>query len=156
MEAIAETQRGTGPVESPAGSPATEIWTLLRTLFGQHRRRFLIAASELELHPAQAGMLLQLESPLPMSELATRLACDSSNVTGIVDRLEARGLVERHPYAQDRRVKHVVLTAAGRRMRDRMLDLTGGPLRGLDRLSGGEQQRLHELLRRVLEDGDGA
>ena len=149
MEAAAVS---TAPAE---GSLGTEIWALLRTLFGQQRRRFLIAASELDLHPAQAGMLLQLESPLPMSELATRLACDSSNVTGLVDRLEAHGLVERRPYAQDRRVRHVVLTAAGDRTRSRMLAAIGGPLPGLERLAPGEQRRLHELLLRMLEDADG-
>src|SRR5437763_2126900 len=108
-------------------SPADEAWTLLRTLFGQQRRRFLIAASELDLHPAQAGALLQLSTPLPMNELAARLSCDSSNVTGLVDRLEARGLVARQPSVDDRRVKHVVLTAAGLQMRERMLEEVGQP-----------------------------
>ena len=88
MQIAAETQGGrTNAVD--------EIWSLLRMLFGQHRRAFLIAASELELHPAQAGALMQLSSPLPMSELASRLGCDSSNVTGLVDRLEAGKLVAR-------------------------------------------------------------
>jgi DNA-binding MarR family transcriptional regulator len=86
------------------GPPAAEVWALLRTLFGQQRRRFLIAASELDLHPAQAGALLQLSSPLPMHELAGLLACDNSNVTGLIDRLEARGLVSRQPSSDDRRV----------------------------------------------------
>ena len=137
-------------------SPAVEIWSLLRTLFGQHRRRFLIAASELDLHPGQAGTLLQLESPMPMNELANQLACDSSNVTGIVDRLEARGLVERRPYAQDRRVKHLVLTPEGRRMRGLLLAQIGGPLPGPERLSTSEQRQLHGLLLRMLEGSDGA
>ena len=97
-----------------AKSPAAEVWALMRTLFGQQRRKFLIAASELDLHPAQAGALLQLASPLPMHELAARLACDNSNVTGLIDRLETRGLVTRKASSDDRRVKHIVLTDAGR------------------------------------------
>ncbi len=145
----------TEPVADP-DSHAAEVWSLLRTLFGQHRRRFLIAASELDLHPGQAGTLLQLESPMPMNELASQLACDSSNVTGIIDRLEARGLVERRPDAQDRRVKHVVLTAAGRRTRGRLLAQIAGPLPGLERLSTSEQQQLHGLLVRMLDGSDGA
>ena len=40
--------------------------------------------------------LLSLE-PLPMRQIAQKLKCEPSNVTGIVDRLEARGLVERRP-----------------------------------------------------------
>src|ERR1700683_3119139 len=96
-------------------SPADEAWSILLRLLAAGRRRFLAAASELDLHPAQAGAMLQMEpgAAMPMHELATMLACDNSNVTGIVDRLEARGLVTRRPYAQDRRVKHVVLTDAG-------------------------------------------
>src|SRR5436305_6026377 len=103
-------------------SASDEVWVVLRTLLGQQRRRFLIASSELDLHPAQAGALLQMEpdTPRPMHELAALLACDNSNVTGLIDRLEARGLVARRPYEHDRRVKHVVLTPLGARLRDRM------------------------------------
>jgi DNA-binding MarR family transcriptional regulator len=133
-------------------STVTEIWTLLRTLFGQHRRTFLIAASELDLHPAQAGALMSLDSPLPMSELAGLLGCDSSNVTGLVDRLEARGLVARRLSPEDRRVKHVVLTEAGERLRSQMFSQVGRPPAGFDRLSADEQEALRDLLRRALED----
>ena len=142
-----ETTVDIGQVESPA-----EVWGLFRILFRQHRRRFLIAAAELDLHPAQAGALLQLDSPLPMTELAALLACDNSNVTGLIDRLEARGLVARQPSSQDRRVKHVVLTAAGRRLRERMLTRVGRPTRGFERLSPDEQRQLGDLLRQVIRD----
>lgn len=141
-------------VADPQGAHTTavdEIWSLLRMLFGQHRRAFLIAASELDLHPAQAGALMQLSSPLPMSELAGLLGCDSSNVTGLVDRLEARDLVARQPSDDDRRVKHVVLTEAGRAMRQRMLDQVGQAPVGFERLSEDEQHQLRDLLRRALQ-----
>jgi DNA-binding MarR family transcriptional regulator len=141
------------PERIETGSPAAEAWTLLRGLFGHQRRRFLIAASELDLHPAQAGALLQLaSSPLPMNELATLLGCDNSNVTGLIDRLEARGLVTRQPSSEDRRVKHVVLTDAGRQLRERMLDRVAHPPRGLERLSVPQQRELRDLLRRVLDE----
>jgi DNA-binding MarR family transcriptional regulator len=124
----------------------------MRTLFGHQRRRFLRAASDLDLHPAQAGALLQLDSPLSMRHLAAVLGCDNSNVTGLVDRLETRGLVERQPSAEDRRVKHIVLTAAGRQLRDRLLERVGRPTNGLDRLDALEQVQLRDLLRKVLAD----
>src|SRR5579885_2974808 len=99
MDAVEALDTGSdGDVQAGAGGREEmlgEVWSMLRMSFGLHRRRFLIAASELDLHPAQAGALLQLSSPLPMSELAGRLGCDSSNVTGLVDRLEVRGLVAR-------------------------------------------------------------
>jgi DNA-binding MarR family transcriptional regulator len=132
--------------------PVVEIWSLLRMFFGQHRRRFLIVASELDLHPAQAGALMQLSSPLPMSELAGQLGCDSSNVTGLVDRLEARGLVARQPSAEDRRVKHVVLTNAGQALRERMLVRLGEAPVGFERLGAAEQRQLRDLLRQALSE----
>jgi DNA-binding MarR family transcriptional regulator len=133
-----------------AKSPAAEVWLLLRTLFGRQRRRFLIAASDLDLQPAQAGVLLQLETPLPMHRLAAVLGCDNSNVTGLVDRLEGQGLVARQASAQDRRVKHIVLTRAGRRVRDRLLNRVGQPVEGLDRLTASEQAQLRDLLRKLI------
>ena len=142
-----ETTVDIGQLESP-----TAVWELFRILFGQHRRRFLIAAAALDLHPAQAGALLQLDSPVPMTELAALLACDNSNVTGLIDRLEARGLVARQPSSQDRRVKHVVLTAAGRRLRDRMLARMARPTRGFERLSPDQRRQLGDLLRQVIKD----
>ena len=50
---------------------------------------------------------------MPMGELASALSCDASNVTGLVDRLESRGLLQRSPSAEDRRVKVLSLTPLG-------------------------------------------
>ena len=108
---------------------------MLRSLFGQQRRRFLIAASELDLHPAQAGALLQFADAAADERARLRLACDNSNVTGLIDRLEARGLVARQPSSYDRRVKHVVLTDAGRDLRERMLERVARPPPGFERLT---------------------
>lgn len=133
-----------------AESVGQEAWALFLTLFGHHRRRFLVAATEFDLHPAQAGALLNLAEPLPMHELASLLACDSSNVTGIIDRLEARGLVTRSLSPEDRRVKHIVLTAPGRRLRARLLERVGSPPDGFERLSAEELGQLHDILGRLL------
>ena len=137
--------------QAEAESTAAEVWALLRMLFQEQRRRFLSAASELDLHPAQAGALLQLASSLPMHELATLLGCDNSNVTGLVDRLETRGLVSRKPGVEDRRVKRVVLTEAGRQMRGELLARLGPPADGLTLLAGAEQRQLRDLLRRLVD-----
>ena len=144
---------GTKPQSAPSvDPPATQAWVALRTLLGRQRRRLLIAASELELHPAQAGALLNLASPLPMNELAAVLACDNSNVTGLVDRLEARGLVVRQANPDDRRVKRIVLTTAGTDLRGQLLERLSRPPVGLERLSTPEQRQLRDLLCRVVED----
>jgi len=92
---MATTPQATEP--RPRESAADEAWTLLRNAVRRPAAALLTAASELELHPAQAGALLHMtpDAPRPMHELAAMLACDNSNVTGIIDRLEARGLVAR-------------------------------------------------------------
>lgn len=141
------------PLPKTAITPADEAWSILRTFFGHQKRRFLIASSSLDLHPGQAGVLMNMSpgAALPMNELANLLGCDSSNVTGLVDRLEARGLVARQPYEQDRRVKHIVLTERGAKLRAELAAAIGGPPRGLDRLSTAEQCQLRDLLRRALD-----
>jgi DNA-binding MarR family transcriptional regulator len=143
MGTVAQTQR----------SPADEAWDILRGLFGAERRRFLAAASELDLHPAQAGALLQMQpgTAMPMHELATVLACDNSNVTGIVDRLEARGLVTRRPYAPDRRVKHVVLTLAGADLRELVRARMATVPEAIRGLSVADQRLLRDVLRRAVQ-----
>ena len=153
IEQINKLDRDMATVDERQESPADEAWVILRRLLRAERRRFLDTASELDLHPAQAGALLQMEpaTAMPMHELATMLACDNSNVTGIVDRLEARGLVARRPYAQDRRVKHIVLTAAGAGLRERVRARMAKAPEALRRLSVDDQRVLRDVLRRALE-----
>ena len=62
-----------------------------------------------------------------MRSLATEWGCDASTATWIVDRLETRGLAERRAHATDRRVRLVVLTPEGARIRERMLRGTYAP-----------------------------
>jgi MarR family transcriptional regulator, organic hydroperoxide resistance regulator len=148
----ATTPRDTAAV--PAGStPADEAWELLRELLFAERRRFFAAAAEFDLHPAQAGTLMHLDGAdgLPMHEIATRLACDNSNVTGIVDRLEARDLVARRPGEQDRRVKYIVLTAHGRAVREAMRERMARAPIGIERLCAQDQRLLRDLLARAKE-----
>jgi|Tabmets5t2r1_1033131.scaffolds.fasta_scaffold32320_3 MarR family transcriptional regulator, organic hydroperoxide resistance regulator len=99
--------------------PAVEAWGLLWRLMQANKPRFMALAQELGLAPMQLHALRLIEPgvEVPMSSLAGKLFCDASNVTGIVDRLEGRGLIERRPAEHDRRVKLLVLTAAGERVR---------------------------------------
>ena len=90
-------------------------------IFSADKPRRMAVFSELGLSFQQAMALGHLtpDEPLPMSALAGALQCDNSNVTGIVDRLEAAGLAERRPAERDRRVKTVVLTPHGEAVRAR-------------------------------------
>jgi DNA-binding MarR family transcriptional regulator len=86
-----------------------------------------------------------------MGRLAQTLACDASNVTGLVDRLESRGLVRRRASSADRRVKVLVLTPTGVRLRALLLDRMTAPPASLERLSLREQRALVRMLTRLLE-----
>jgi DNA-binding MarR family transcriptional regulator len=92
-----------------------QAWRCILDLFMAQRGRLMNVAHELGLAPQQALAIKHLdpERGLTMSQLAQRLHCDNSNVTGIADRLEAAGLVERRPDPADRRVKTLALTDRG-------------------------------------------
>jgi DNA-binding MarR family transcriptional regulator len=133
-------------------SPASEAWGLMFRLLQQSKRRFGAIASEFELSPPQvhALRLLDPDEPKPMSELAERLHCDNSNVTGIVDRLEDRGLVERRPAEHDRRVKMLAITPAGADIRARLAERLEVPPEPLARLSADDQRALRDIMRRAF------
>jgi DNA-binding MarR family transcriptional regulator len=108
-------------------------------------------AGRFGLTPAQVRAVLALDQPAPMRDLAERLYCDKSNITGIVDGLEDRGLVERTSRPDDRRVKQLVLTEAGRRARAELRGLLYGEAPGISRLTPQEEDQLRKLLRRAVE-----
>jgi DNA-binding MarR family transcriptional regulator len=130
-----------------------DAWQLLMRFFFAQRAQMPSLAAELQLSPAQCHVLHLIEPgrPLPMGQLADTLACDASNVTGLVDRLESRGLVRRRPSAADRRVKVLDLTPTGSRLRALLLDRMTAPPATLRRLSAREQRALVRILSRLLE-----
>jgi MarR family transcriptional regulator, organic hydroperoxide resistance regulator len=134
-------------------TPASEAWALMHELFHASRRRFLAIASEFELSPPQVRALgvLDPDRPVPMSDLAEALHCDNSNVTGIVDRLEDRGLVERRSASHDRRVKMLAVTARGAEVRERLAERLQEAPEPLARLSPEDQRALRDIMRRALE-----
>lgn len=136
---------------------AGEAWALMaRLLFLHGKPRFPAIAGELDLHPSQAIVLRLLSDPRQMGELAEAMHCDNSNITGIVDRLEERKLVERRTAQHDRRVKLIALTPAGRRLRERLIARLAEPPEPIERLSDGDQRALRDILARALEDPEGA
>ncbi|MFC1399894.1 MULTISPECIES: MarR family winged helix-turn-helix transcriptional regulator [Streptacidiphilus] len=118
---------------------------------------FAAVAARHGLTSVQAKALAVLvRRPLPMRGIAEQLVCDASNVTGLVDRLEARGLVRREVGASDRRIKIVVATDAGEAAIRAVRADMQATHEALDLLSEEERSVLHELLTRlrpVLEQG---
>src|SRR3954471_20142446 len=94
-----------------------EVVELIGAVVARYHEEYEDAAARHGLTGAQARVLglLALE-PLPMRQIAQRLKCEPSNITGIVDRREARGLVERRPSPGDRRVKVAAPTEEGTRV----------------------------------------
>lgn len=94
---------------------AMALYRLVETVRGEHEQ----AAASVGLTAAQAAILTMLSEPTSMRRLAEQMGCDASNITGIVDRLEAKNLVVRTVDAADRRVKRIEQTRAGKSAVDR-------------------------------------
>ncbi len=140
------------------GDPAVEAWELLWRLMQANKPRFMALAQELGLAPMQlhALRLIEPEVEVPMSSLAGKLFCDASNVTGIVDRLEARGLIERRPAQHDRRVKLLVLTAEGERVRSIAHRQMTQPPPEIAELALEHRRALRDALRAAMAIAEGA
>jgi MarR family transcriptional regulator, organic hydroperoxide resistance regulator len=136
--------------------PATEAWRLATQLwFGERPPRVPRIAAEFDISPMAIKMLHGLGpgQEVPMSALADQIGCDASNITGIVDRMETRGLIERRDSASDRRVKLIGLTDDGVELRNAVLERLFDPPEALLRLSAADQRALRDILRRAV-NGD--
>ncbi|GLH99675.1 MarR family winged helix-turn-helix transcriptional regulator [Phytohabitans aurantiacus] len=113
-----------------------------------HVRR---VAEDLSLTPSQVIALRELSEPITARELAVRMACEPSNATFVLDRLEQQGLIERQRHPTDRRAKRIVLTSDGQRVRAAAVERLGrqSPLTALD---GGQQESLRDLLRALVTE----
>lgn len=135
---------------------------IIRTLDVDSRR----LASQHQVTGPQLACLIPVvdEGRLTATAIAQRVQLSPSTVVGIIDRLEAKNLVERVRDRQDRRVVHVEATDAARRL----LAGTSSPLRSvisraLDRMPDARKQRLSALLEELVElmtrehgEGDGS
>lgn len=95
----------------------------------------------------QVLLRLQLGGPLPVSRLAEWLGVSAAGATGMVGRMEERGLVERSRDERDRRVVLVRLTTTGRELLDEIGSRGRASLRRvLLRMAGFELEQLHHGL----------
>ena len=134
-------------------TPELEAYTLLRQVNSMMDtyNRYDLRSEELTV---PQFMILNYATPngVPLSEISVRMLCDNSNLTGIVDRLIAKGYVERRPDPQDRRVSLICLTAAGaeklRRIRPRHHARVHRRMRSL---SKDQVHELRDLLQQLFE-----
>jgi DNA-binding MarR family transcriptional regulator len=136
---------------STAAGEARETAGLLISVAERTRRSFDEVAAGFDLTPQQARALLALETAAPMRALADHMHCDASNITGIADRLETRGLVARSAQDGDRRVKMLALTEEGRELRSSLeaAVIAGAPV--MSALDSKERATLRALLTKVAK-----
>ena len=91
-----------------------------------------------------------------MSALAGNLACDASNVTGVVDKLEARGLIARQADENDRRVKALVVTPKGRELRKQLFARAAKPPAEVAALPKDVRDKMLVGIRSLLSRNDGS
>lgn len=138
----------------PSATDPEGLHQILFALTDRGREAFFAHLATEQLSPPQFLLMKLLDEPRPMSSLCSSMYCDASNLTGLADRLEERGLVERRSDPKDRRVRLLALTPKGRRLRTRVQQAMIPALPGLARLSDSERQQLLQLLTKVLADDD--
>ncbi|ROQ80817.1 Transcriptional activatory protein BadR [Streptomyces sp. ADI92-24] len=105
----------TAPDDRAAPTPEDLLEPLAVVVRGHHDDLTAVAARH-GLSTSQARALIALNEPMPMSALAAHLVCDASNATGLISRMETRGLVGRAPAPGDRRSKVASRTPEGTRL----------------------------------------
>lgn len=133
-------------------TPAADLHALLHTAATAQdeveRRLGAVGLSLAKL--AALKVLSEAGESLPLSQLADRLSCVKSNITQLVDRLEADGLVSRQPDPNDRRSRLATLTGAGRRAcKEGSKVQQSAEQKLLGALTPAESRQLAELLSRI-------
>lgn len=138
-----------------AAEPDEELVGLFFAVMARFRDHFFSTVEDEGLTPPQAHALRQLAEPISQRELAGCLGYDASHITGIVDGLEERGLVQRRGDPADRRVKQLVLTDEGRKVVHRLNQrLRRGT--ALEGLTAEDRRIMRRLLAKVVGDDPAA
>ena len=114
----ASEANGVAVLETDVSPLDLDLASLAVRLVDRTKHNIREVADEQGLSIAQLDVLRRLNhhGPSPMRRLAEQMNCEASNLTGLVDRLEMRGLVERRPDPADRRVRLLALTEEGERV----------------------------------------
>jgi MarR family transcriptional regulator, organic hydroperoxide resistance regulator len=138
----------------PQALTGDDFWPLVVEFTLSQKAWWVGICAEFELTPMQGHALRMLEpgSPVAMSALASTLSCDASNVTVLVDRLEARGLIARQGAEHDRRIKMLAVTEAGRALRERLQARLMEPPASVSALSPEVRRRLAAVLRAIVDE----
>ena len=119
---------------------------------GEHVERMAALGTRLKLSPGVIKTLVRLakQDGVSMGEMARGIGCDPSYITALVDDLDERGLARREPAPDDRRVKIIVLTDAGRTVSDEIDRVLSVPPAAFSALSHAELRQFRDLLDKVV------
>ena len=119
---------------------------------GEHVERMGALGVRMKLSPGVIKTLVRLskEDGVSMGDMARSIGCDPSYITALVDDLDERGLAHREPAPDDRRVKIIVLTDAGRKLAKEVDAVLSVPPAALASLSSSDLRQLRDLLDKVL------
>ncbi|HUB93263.1 MAG TPA: MarR family winged helix-turn-helix transcriptional regulator [Verrucomicrobiae bacterium] len=116
------------------------------------KQQIVAIGSEFGLSSIQTATLLLLDDtrPRPMKSLCTLYHCDASNITGIIDGLEKRGLVSRQNDARDRRIKVIQLETTGKQLQQTIIERLAASNSFLfDPLSQAEAQQFVHIVEKI-------
>ena len=125
---------------------------------GEHMERMAALGARMKLSPGVIKTLVRLakHDGISMGDMARGIGCDPSYITALVDDLDERGLARREPAPDDRRVKIIVLTDAGRALATEIDRVLSVPPVAFSALSQSELRQLRALLDKVLAASDEA
>jgi len=140
-----------------ADSSGTHLWLVLMKAhrsMARHAQRS-IAAHDIGLSDFGILEALLHKGPMLVNEIGRRIQLTSGSITTAVDRLEARGLIERSADAGDRRAKKVSLTRSGHALIRRIFDKHKADLdAAADGLTRAERETLVALLKKLGTTAD--
>lgn len=104
--------------ESLTGGTGVHVWLVLWKAARAVEAYAELSVAQLEICGSDFAVLEALlhKGPLPVNEIGKKILLTSGSITTAIDRLEAKGLVERRAHGTDRRARVVHLTKDGRKM----------------------------------------
>jgi DNA-binding MarR family transcriptional regulator len=135
----------------------------LDDLPGHHIRRlqqiavgiFMDETAQVNVTPVQFALLFAAskESGLDQRTLAGRIGLDTSTIGAVVDRLESRGLIERRASPNDRRVRLLNVTQAGKKLLESVMPaMLRAQERMLAPLPKAERAKFMAMVKRIVEE----
>lgn len=131
---------------------ALKLWVVLSRAHAAVAAHDRADVARHDLTPAEFGALEALyhRGPLLLGDLQRKILVSSGGITYVVDRLQAKGLVERRPCSEDRRASYAALTGKGEALMGRIFPEHAARLaRALAGLDRGEKELATRLLKKL-------